>query len=155
MPRQVPAYCSRDVLERLRLGVVMDSEREESIRQHRLAAQIQRLAQLCIPIPDAAILPQSGTPRGCWPGRRDRSRSPPLQAGRQRQLLPVEAAAGSLPQSTVHPDTLPSLPQANPVGELVTSRSASHSTEEYARILKVCSTFLEGLAREGIQPHPS
>ena len=129
-------------------GAVRDFGREEVIRQQRLSERVHRLAQLRKPIPDTTVSSRNVAPLGSEQGPLDRSRSPPLHAASKRQLLPVEAAAGHLLQSTVNPATLPSQPQATPVGELATSRAVSRATDEYARILSICSTFLEVLAQE-------
>ena len=125
----------------------MDSEREESIRRRRLAAQIQRLAQLCIPIPDAANMPQSGTPSGCWPGRWDRSRSP-LPLDPSRSLLPaLVASAARESSSSACPALFAPHSPPTPAGEFVTNWAPPQAPNAYAHILSLCSQFLGAIAQ--------
>ena len=125
----------------------MDSEREESIRRRRLAAQIQRLAQLCISIPDAAIMQQSGTPSGCWPGRRDRSRSPLPLDPRRPPLPAFDASAAREPSSSACPALFAPHSPPTPAREFVTNWAPPQAPNAYAHILSLCSQFLGAIAQ--------
>ena len=129
-------------------GPVRDFGREESAKQQRLSEQVQRLAKLCIPIPDTAVRPQSGALLGGELGRQTRSRSPLPQDPRRRLSPALTAAAGPELQLPANQAMLPSPAPVAPAGALAANKASPQAPNAYDQILRTCSLFLGLLAKD-------
>ena len=119
------------------------------IRQQRLSERVHRLAQLCCPSPDATVSTRTAAPLGTEPGPPHRSRSPTQGLG-QRPPRALQAATHQLPQPSVDP-VLPAQSLAISDRALATGPAVPQAIEGYAKLLSICSTYLDLLAQQYAQ----